>query len=181
MQHLPAARVQAGQERFHPGEVVDLVPDVRPGAGQLIQQGAIERNGAAEVPVSPQQAPLLQGHAQLAEDRRLAFGLGSRFPSPLLLQTGQAGSLLALASRQAHRGRQITQVVQNRTANVGAGIGGKGGLLVGAIELRGSDQPQQAHLDQILAGLLTPTSVVARQGGHQMAVGFHQSVAALQS
>jgi hypothetical protein len=178
---LLAARVQSGQESFHPGEVVlGILPNLVHRRGQLIEHLPIQRGRTAKLLVSPQQTPLLPGHAKAALQFSLIRDSPARFRHHLFLQPRQPTLKLALAPGQTHRGGSVAQIVQNRPANVWAGIGREGCPQGVAIELRRADQPQQAHLDQILSGLLAPTPVVARQRRNEVAVGFHQSVAAAQ-
>ena len=180
--HLLAARVQVGQEVFHPRERLFRILLVHlGGSGELLQQGRIERSGTAQLFVTTQEPPLLHGHPQARENLSIQPGLTAGFRGELFLQASQAALELALTPGQPYRGRRIPQVVQNRPADVGTGKGGKRGLLAGAIELRGSDQAQQAHLDQIVFGLLAATPIVSRQGRNQVAMVFDQAIAALQS
>jgi hypothetical protein len=173
-QHLLATRIQASQESLHPavgviGVVLGLIGWTR----QLFQQLWLQWGGPAQLAVAAQQPPLVQAHAQ--PPARLPLGPG-RSLAPccqLRLQPGQPGLQLALAAGQAHRRGVIAQVMEDRSTDVGPGKNWKGGLLAGAEQFRGPDQPKRTHLKQILPWLLAAPPVMPRQGGHQVAMGFH--------
>ena len=99
---------------------------------------------------------------------------------PLPLKAQHLVLEFSLAPGQANRRGTVAQMVQDRAADMGAGEGLEGCPLAALIAFGGPDQPQQAHLDQVLQRLAGATAVVNGQGPHQGAVTLHEPVAALQ-
>lgn len=70
--------------------------------------------------------------------------------------------------------------MEDRTADVGPGEGLEGHALAAAVQLRGPQQSQQAHLAQVVAGFGADAGVVDRDRLHQSDVALDPLVAALQ-
>jgi hypothetical protein len=67
--------------------------------------------------------------------------------------------------------------MKDGTTDVGAGEGREWCLAFLAIELGSPDQPQQAHLLEIIAGFTAAAGVVQGNGTHQIAIELNAVIA----
>jgi hypothetical protein len=87
---------------------------------------------------------------------------------------------LGLPAGESNRGGDIAEVVQDRTADVGASKGFKWGSLVGIEAFGSPDQPEQTHLEKIIHAFTATAAVMDGDGPHQILVGFNEAIALLQ-
>ena len=95
------------------------------------------------------------------------------------LQSDQLQTLFLQSAWQPHHRGFIAQVVEDGSPHVGTGKGSEGNATLLAIELGGSQQPQQSHLHQVIEGFGAAPVVVQGDRPHQVAVLLDPGVAPL--